>query len=572
MEVKIVKQAGGTSSSLVSNSESNEDVIILIYDNWNDYGYITCFSVMYLGKILGVIRLYVPELDNDRSWDGTWHGEVFEYLRTKSHKPEDTLVLEASSEILAEIKMSLGDNDYYKNVDKEVPSQLVNEFLKALKDITTISEDEISKYYSKPIVVQSLRRTTDSETIIEMVRFAKEFSFSSDKILKIITDDQLAIGDLYDESEADYSRFFYIYENDYSFALALVEMLAKRHTNTSLNDRDRDFLEELFDVPVDRADLSKKIAEILGVSSEIISAVSEIKQSLLLSEHLSDAALGQYTQLATLPKLLVGVEDKLTKTEKSNNHSIKDTINKNTGLRLSNSHQMNDPKEGRALLDFLGLENENAKDYTNSSIYVASATSNLDSLPMWKQYTDDAKGVVMVFSSNFIDKVCSQDDYDVARVCYIKSEDNETSVIAISGLAETDPETDKINKNLSILRRSVADAGEDFEKLSRIRVLVRKIVPFFKNGDYAYENEFRIVSYQEKFGNDNISLNNVANSVIPRLYTYLEDHGQFGNKPIIPKFSRIILGPKAPEIDFIAPFIKFQDPSIEVKKSKINYR
>ena len=60
-----------------------------------------------------------------------------------------------------------------------------------------------------------------------------------------------------------------------------------------------------------------------------------------------------------------------------------------------------------------------------------------------------------------------------------------------------------------------------------------------------------------------LSLAKLLNSVIPGLYTYIE-------KEL--KYSKIKLGPKCDDIDFVAPYIKYVDRNIEVTKSQISYR
>ena len=50
---------------------------------------------------------------------------------------------------------------------------------------------------------------------------------------------------------------------------------------------------------------------------------------------------------------------------------------------------------------------------------------------------------------------------------------------------------------------------------------------------------------------------------VPRLFTYLSEEL---------KYSKIKLGPKCDDIDFIAPYIKYVDRNIEVTKSQISYR
>ena len=92
--------------------------------------------------------------------------------------------------------------------------------------------------------------------------------------------------------------------------------------------------------------------------------------------------------------------------------------------------------------------------------------------------------------------------------------------------------------------------------------LIDDIRYLFKDADYSYENEYRIIkSYEGK--EDEIITCDSSNSVIPGIYTYIE-------KEL--KYSKIKLGPKCDDIDFVAPYIKHVDRNIEVTKSQISYR
>ena len=92
--------------------------------------------------------------------------------------------------------------------------------------------------------------------------------------------------------------------------------------------------------------------------------------------------------------------------------------------------------------------------------------------------------------------------------------------------------------------------------------LIDSIRYLFKEEDYSYENEYRIIkSYEGK--EDEIITCDSSNSVIPGLYSYIDQEL---------KYSKIKLGPKCDDIDFVAPYIKYVDRNIEVTKSQISYR
>ena len=246
-----------------------------------------------------------------------------------------------------------------------------------------------------------------------------------------------------------------------------------------------------------------------------------------------------YTSLNTLKFLLYKIDDK-------DNYPR---------LRLSNARQMNDPNEGYTFLNLIGIKKEELSqtDYDTSPFFFASMTQtgngqNLDdSLPMWKQYGDDAKGINLTYHSDYIQKLMD-DGIEIYKVCYNVKEDLlEEEINAIESAF------DKIKKHTSDKRQ---------EYFSLALNLIDDIRYLFKDADYSYENEYRIIKSYEGKEND-IFISENSNSVIPGLYSYIDQEL---------KYSKIKLGPKCDDIDFIAPYIKFVDRNIEVTKSQISYR
>ena len=140
------------------------------------------------------------------------------------------------------------------------------------------------------------------------------------------------------------------------------------------------------------------------------------------------------------------------------------------------------------------------------------------------------------------------DGIEIYKVCYNVKEDLlEEEINAIESAF------DKIKKYTSDKRQ---------EYFSLALNLIDDIRYLFKDVDYSYENEYRIIkSYEGK--EDVIFSSESSNSVIPGLYTYIDTEL---------KYSKIKLGPKCDDIDFIAPYIKYVDRNIEVTKSQISYR
>ena len=274
----------------------------------------------------------------------------------------------------------------------------------------------------------------------------------------------------------------------------------------------------------------------LGIIS---TSVNKIKDKLRYSPTTSDDSFIHYTSLNTLNFLLYKTDDK-------NNYPR---------LRLSNARQMNDPNEGYTFLNLIGIEKEEflETDYATSPFFFASMTQtgngqNLDdSLPMWKQYGDDAKGINLMYHKDYITSLIS-DGIEIFEVCYDFSKKS----------------LDEEIKNLKSAFENIVNYEADKKNIyfSSALNLIDDIRYLFKDADYSYENEFRIIkSYEGK--EDEIITGDSSNSVIPGLYTYI-------NKEL--KYSKIKLGPKCDDIDYVAPYIKFVDRNIEVSKSQISYR
>lgn len=538
--------------------------IVFRYDAWNDFGYNATFTAIYNKNELGLVKLYVPKVEERAiaSSDYSAQFDVYNYLRnTNNSKQKDTVWPLEVKIYQDEVKLSLGSKSYYSHIKEQIGDEAEN-YLNTVQDAMVIDVDVLEKYYNYPMVKYSLRR--NSQSIYDLIILAKKCKFETIDVLKIVTFEIDSIKALYDKAAKDFQEeLLAIYDLDYEFADKLVEVIDSKHKSDNLDDTDRGFLQELERRTIGKPILLEKISDITSAEKSINEAIKEIKESLILAKVPDDCELGQYTRLETIPLILNRKYVDKNDLDEGTSRSIKHKY-----LRLSNSNQMNDPKEGKTLLNFLKLEDQQIKDYVNSSVYVSSATSNLDSLPMWKQYASDTTGAVMVYDTEFINMVCNNDNYDLVRVCYIKWADDEIIDLAVPGIKDDD-EIESIKKNLTSLREEIASHPDNSEK---IKGLLGQITPFFKNFDYEYESEYRIVSYQEKNKNTEVYIDSHSENSIPKLYMDLKESKEPGDESLEPRFSKIILGPKALHEDYIAPYIKFQNPDIKVLRSSILYR
>ena len=140
----------------------------------------------------------------------------------------------------------------------------------------------------------------------------------------------------------------------------------------------------------------KEINTILGINKKLLKCINDIKKHLEIKIDYDNLKLGHYTSMSTI-KYLISEEKKY--------------------LRLTNSRQLNDPMEGKTLFEYLFHE-EMSQEFVQSNIYISSATTELDSLPMWKQYTKDVDGVSLEYSNSYLKKILKYDDISISKVCY----------------------------------------------------------------------------------------------------------------------------------------------------------
>ena len=446
-------------------------------------------------------------------------------------------------------KYSLARNiEFYQNL-YEIGLEDYNDFLVKNNDLTII--DLPNEIRENEGVKKALLRNdgiTKSEDIIDSNRLLKEINselnvgncVSTEIYRNLIFEYLLAKLKDNDISDENKSLVFKIVEGcNYNFEL--LNNLVKYF----LDNPDYVQYQEGIDILttlVERANFDQLKSELETIKNEdlkiISTSVKNIKCTLRYSEITGDDSFIHYTSLNTLKFLLYKIEDK-------NNYPR---------LRLSNARQMNDPNEGYTFLDLIGIEKIKLTetDYDTSPFFFASMTQtgggqNLDdSLPMWKQYGDDAKGINLTYHSEYI-KSLIEEGIEIYKVCYNPTNDS------------LDSEIDSIKSAFDNIKGNDDDRDKYFSSALN---LIDDIRYLFKEADYSYENEYRIIkSYEGK--EEDIITSETSNSVIPGLYAYIDTEL---------KYSKIKLGPKCDDIDCVAPYIKYVDRNIEVTKSQISYR
>ena len=289
-------------------------------------------------------------------------------------------------------------------------------------------------------------------------------------------------------------------------------------------------------------------------------------------------SFGHYTKIDTLTNFLIKADWK-----NENNSETQPPF-----LRLTNLKQLNDPMEGRVIYDYLGIDNTFFKQYQTSNVFISSLTTVSDSLPMWKEYADSSQGAFLEYELSYLEDIVAHKSIEFVKVHYLDL------------MSENKDETD-VGKSLDDLKQlfeKLQDLEAEKELISFAEKL-KKISYLFKVKDYEYEMEYRILinlddtaiqniikrdandsSNDKYFKKEEIGLEifDKVNYNDFRKYIVLnpKDNGRYDLFVYINlaplKYSKVILGPKVTDADYIAPYLKLANPDIEIESSKIPYR
>ena len=288
---------------------------------------------------------------------------------------------------------------------------------------------------------------------------------------------------------------------------------------------------------------------------------------------------GHYTKIETLTNHLI-------KTIKSGDPS------EPAYLRLTNSKQLNDPMEGRAIYDYLEIENS-SDCYQSSNVFLSSMTTISDSLPMWKEYAEESKGAFLQYDKKYLQQIIEHDSLEFVRIFYLNStrEDDSNILQKLNELKEliqvlkTRPteESRKVQSNIfkNLAKISYLFKVSDYEYESEYRILINfddseiegRLNPKLKTEDKIELEELKVLS-----GSIGLSENKKSGYDDFRKYIHLESredgrYALFVYINLLPlKYSKVILGPKVTDADYIAPYLKLANPDIKIESSKIPYR
>lgn len=336
------------------------------------------------------------------------------------------------------------------------------------------------------------------------------------------------------------------------------------------------------------------------VVEQIKRTIDEIRSALMIDVNKlkENEFYGHYTKIDTLVNFLFKPETEENK-------------NRPTYLRLSNANQLNDPMEGKALLAVLGLDSHMEQCYRSTNVFLSSLTVVKDSLPMWKEYAEESRGAFLEYDQNYLETIVKHNVIEFAKVHYITTDENQN----IIGDKPVDQKLRYIKDNIERL-----EEDEATDKIREIIDYIAKISYLFKVSDYQYESEYRILvnlddtyftsKFTDRLNSEKVRLtsgeevskevfekyikdetvirkldtniglleNEDVNYPDNRKYIHIERSEQgkcnlYAYINVAPlRYSKIMLGPKVENVDYIAPYIHYIQPDIIVETSSIPYR
>ena len=542
-------------------------------------------------KILESINKILSNNSQVYSWSVCFRylDSLYYYLFEPKEYEEYSILFENESYFFKIIDLVLKDN--LEN-SKMIYSDLLSVFVPLFRQKSL--PEERRNYFKSELepFINFIFENIDFENIdFENIDFnyTRYWYFRLDELVSIFQFEHLKIINKYfiDNPQAedidDYldfvSRHFDVVIND---SIDVVRKIAEENNSDIIRDQAIKLIEKYDNAYSNEKSYSESISsldakQLLKQADNVISYIRS-KLTVDAEELKKIGSFGHYTKIDTLTNFLIKADWK-----NENNSEIHPPF-----LRLTNLKQLNDPMEGRVIYDYLGIDNTFFKQYQTSNVFISSLTTVSDSLPMWKEYADSSQGAFLEYDLSYLEDIVAHKSIEFVKVHYLDL------------LSENKDETD-VGKSLDDLKQlfeKLQDLEAEKELISFAEKL-KKISYLFKVKDYEYEMEYRILinlddtaiqniikrdandsSNEKYFKKEEIGLEvfDKVNYKDFRKYIVLssKDNGRydlFVYINLLPlKYSKVILGPKVTDADYIAPYLKLANPDIEIESSKIPYR
>lgn len=545
-------------------SKKAPNTIVFYQSDWNDYGYYLTYTVCYYDQslnetLLGNYRIYNKSIEDQINEFGI--KKIFTQIHSdmsdgKFYNYDDSRNFEG---INCNYYSLAQDISFYQHL-YTLGTECYEYFLKVFRDLTVMDlPDDIKENEGVKKALLRNDGVTKSEDIIKLERHLKEIderlnvgNFQKDNSIKIIAKKFIE-----DNGFEDYEKLFEQIKllNNWGddYLTPILEGIVKEiDESEEVNEHQIKSFEKYLDKIRNPKKLLAKIKERSPDKKHIETiekAVENIKKKLRIDldkfkQFSAEDDLVHYTSLSTLDILV----------KKNNGEYPK--------LRLSNARQLNDPTEGAVFLNEVGFDIFKLLqlDYESTDIFLASMSKSSvdndlsDSLPMWKQYADNATGICLTYDRDYIQNLIKKENNNI--------EQENNSEVEFYKVCYTNQlkSNDYISKQIETIKKELEyiELNESKSEILSIFDVVRYL---FKESNYEYEQEYRFI--KECKNNEDIKIEKYGEMKVPKLFSYIY-------KEL--KYSKIKLGPKCEDIDYIAPYIKFVDSNIEVTQSQIPYR
>lgn len=264
-----------------------------------------------------------------------------------------------------------------------------------------------------------------------------------------------------------------------------------------------------------------------------------------------------------------------------------------TRLRLYNFAYMNDPTEGKRLLDehitesallrtfFVGAgdaDNPISWEEHESSVYIGSFTLKGDELDLWRAYGRDGTGYCLITPIEAFDQESAEETGPLhgGEVVKVSAETRKTAEYLPTTLYAIHYEDNEVRRTLAELRSSMEKLRRkrgklkgNGEALNRIvRLIVSQILYLYKNEQYRSEMEARLI------GDFDISTDFLGLDARRPARVFVE------SSDFLFRYdgSRVIIGPKVQESTVVEISLKYRLArhgflnTTKVIKSKVQYR
>lgn len=538
-----------------------------------------------------IISRKIKAQNTDSEFDNIcfWYSHcLYDYLNKIEDVDANIAFFEEDSPFLTILNWVIEIPSTEKNV---IVSSVFSVFYMALIEGKVSRETKIFLIQKLKSIIDFIIKTYSFETI-------DYWYFSLDKKISIFQMEHLGtINDLYIENpRADYVEEYLDFlarhfneviessEEVIESCIKVISSIEKKNDSDIIRDQVIQLLERFDNDTLDEEGdssfiLSSDTDKLLNQADDIIYDIRS-KLKVDVKDFQTIASFGHYTKIDTLTSFLIRAD---WKDDNENDSKVKSPF-----LRLTHLKQLNDPMEGRAIYDYLGMDNTFFHNYQTSNVFISSLTVVSDSLPMWKEYADSSQGAFLEYDKTYLEGIVAHKYIEFVKIHYLD-------------LNSDKKEESDVDKSLSRLKQifeKLQDLKAEKELISFAEKL-KKISYLFKVKDYEYEMEYRILinlddtAIQKIINRDGNDLSNEnflkkeeigleifdkVNYNDYRKYIVLspKDNGRYDLFVYINlaplKYSKAILGPKVTDADYIAPYLKLANPEIEIESSKIPYR